>query len=144
MKLYNEKNILSKIKYQKNTALIHTDTSVLPKRKHAWSSWNYLLNKDNNTVTLTYNMNILQSLNTSKTYCVTINDCDLINKDKIIKKIDYEHPLFTKDTIEAQYNKNLINGVNNTYFCGAYWGNGFHEDGVNSALDVCKKFGMEL
>ena len=140
----NEKNILSKIKYQKNTALIHTDTSVLPKRKHAWSSWNYLLNKDNNTVTLTYNMNILQSLNTSKTYCVTINDCDLINKDKIIKKIDYEHPLFTKDTIEAQYNKNLINGVNNTYFCGAYWGNGFHEDGVNSALDVCKKFGMEL
>ena len=67
-----------------------------------------------------------------------------INKDKIIKKIDYEHPLFTKDTIEAQYNKNLINGVNNTYFCGAYWGNGFHEDGVNSALDVCKKFGMEL
>ena len=140
----DEKNILSKIKYQKNTALIHTDTSILPKRKNAWSSWNYLLNKDDDTVTLTYNMNILQSLNASKTYCVTINDCDLIDKDKIIKKINYEHPLFTKDTIESQNNKNLINGVNNTYFCGAYWGNGFHEDGVNSALDVCKKFGMEL
>ena len=140
----DEKNILSKIKYQKNTALIHTDTSILPKRKNAWSSWNYLLNKDDDTVTLTYNMNILQSLNASKTYCVTINDCDLIDKDKIIKKINYEHPLFTKDTIESQNNKNLINGVNNTYFCGAYWGSGFHEDGVNSALDVCKKFGMEL
>ena len=140
----DEKNILSKIKYQKNTALIHTDTSILPKRKNAWSSWNYLLNKDDDTVTLTYNMNILQSLNASKTYCVTINDCDLIDKDKIIKKINYEHPLFTKDTIESQNNKNLINGVNNTYFCGAYWGNGFHEDGVNSALDVCKHFGMEL
>ena len=140
----DEKNILSKIKYQKNTALIHTDTSILPKRKNAWSSWNYLLNKDDDTVTLTYNMNILQSLNASKTYCVTINDCDLVDKDKIIKKINYEHPLFTKDTIESQNNKNLINGVNNTYFCGAYWGNGFHEDGVNSALDVCKHFGMEL
>ena len=140
----DEKNILSKIKYQKNTALIHTDTSILPKRKNAWSSWNYLLNEDDDTVTLTYNMNILQSLNASKTYCVTINDCDLIDKDKIIKKINYEHPLFTKDTIESQNNKNLINGVNNTYFCGAYWGNGFHEDGVNSALDVCKHFGMEL
>ena len=140
----DEKNILSKIKYQKNTALIHTDTSILPKRKNAWSSWNYLLNEDDDTVTLTYNMNILQSLNASKTYCVTINDCDLVDKDKIIKKINYEHPLFTKDTIESQNNKNLINGVNNTYFCGAYWGNGFHEDGVNSALDVCKKFGMEL
>jgi len=114
----DEKSILSKIKYQKNTALIHTDTSILPKRKNAWSSWNYLLNKDDDTVTLTYNMNILQSLN--------------------------EHPLFTKDTIESQNNKNLINGVDNTYFCGAYWGNGFHEDGVNSALEVCKKFGMEL
>lgn len=140
----DEKSILSKIKYQKNTALIHTDTSILPKRKNAWSSWNYLLNKDDDTVTLTYNMNILQSLNASKTYCVTINDCDLIDKDKIIKKINYEHPLFTKDTIESQNNKNLINGVDNTYFCGAYWGNGFHEDGVNSALEVCKKFGMEL
>ena len=140
----DEKNILSKIKYQKNTALIHTDTSILPKRKNAWSSWNYLLNEDDDTVTLTYNMNILQSLNASKTYCVTINDCDLVDKDKIIKKINYEHPLFTKDTIESQNNKNLINGVNNTYFCGAYWGNGFHEDGVNSALDVCKHFGMEL
>ena len=140
----NEKNVLGKIKYQKNTALIHTDTSILPKRKKAWSSWNYLLDKNDNKVILTYNMNILQSLKSKKTYCVTLNNTDMINKNKIIKKITYHHPLFTKESVYAQSQKNLICGVNNTYFCGAYWGNGFHEDGVNSALDVCKKFGIDL
>ena len=140
----NEKNVLGKIKYQKNTALIHTDTSILPKRKKAWSSWNYLLDKNDNKVILTYNMNILQSLKSKKTYCVTLNNTDMINENKIIKKITYHHPLFTKESVYAQSQKNLICGVNNTYFCGAYWGNGFHEDGVNSALDVCKKFGIDL
>ena len=140
----NEKNVLGKIKYQKNTALIHTDTSILPKRKKAWSSWNYLLDKNDNKVILTYNMNILQSLKSKKTYCVTLNNTDMINDNKIIKKITYHHPLFTKESVYAQSQKNLICGVNNTYFCGAYWGNGFHEDGVNSALDVCKKFGIDL
>ncbi len=140
----NEKNVLGNIKYQKNTALIHTDTSILPKRKKAWSSWNYLLDKNDNKVILTYNMNILQSLKSKKTYCVTLNNTDMINENKIIKKITYHHPLFTKESVYAQSQKNLICGVNNTYFCGAYWGNGFHEDGVNSALDVCKKFGINL
>ena len=140
----NEKNVLGKIKYQKNTALIHTDTSILPKRKKAWSSWIYLLDKNDNIVILTYNMNILQSLKSKKTYCVTLNNTDMINENKIIKKITYHHPLFTKESVYAQSQKNLICGVNNTYFCGAYWGNGFHEDGVNSALDVCKKFGIDL
>jgi len=140
----NEKNVLGKIKYQKNTALIHTDTSILPNRKKAWSSWNYLLDKNDNKVILTYNMNILQSLKSKKTYCVTLNNTDMINENKIIKKITYHHPLFTKESVYAQSQKNLICGANNTYFCGAYWGNGFHEDGVNSALDVCKKFGIDL
>ncbi|MBS29796.1 MAG: FAD-dependent oxidoreductase [Candidatus Marinimicrobia bacterium] len=140
----NEKNVLGKIKYQKNIALIHTDTSILPKRKKAWSSWNYLLDKNDNKVILTYNMNILQSLKSKKTYCVTLNNTDMINENKIIKKITYHHPLFTKESVYAQSQKNLICGANNTYFCGAYWGNGFHEDGVNSALDVCKKFGIDL
>ena len=80
----NEKNVLGKIKYQKNTALIHTDTSILPKRKKAWSSWNYLLDKNDNKVILTYNMNILQSLKSKKTYCVTLNNTDMINENKII------------------------------------------------------------
>ena len=140
-----ESDILSKIKYQKNTALLHTDTSILPNRKIAWSSWNYLINHDQEKiVTLTYNMNILQTLKSNKTYCVTINDSTNIDKSKILKEIKYSHPLFTIDSVDAQKRKDEICGKNDTYFCGAYWGYGFHEDGVNSALDVCKKFGLSL
>ena len=140
----NEKDILGNIKYQKNIATLHTDASILPKRKIAWSSWNYLINSNNDAVTLTYNMNILQSLNTNKTYCVTINDNHNIDKNKILKEMTYHHPLFNLESVHAQSLKDKINGVNNTYFCGAYWANGFHEDGVNSALDVCSKFGLGL
>mgnify|MGYP001414745739 CR=1 FL=1 len=140
-----ESDILGKIKYQKNTALLHTDTSILPNRKIAWSSWNYLINHDQEKiVTLTYNMNILQTLKSNKTYCVTINDSTNIDKSKILKEIKYSHPLFTIDSVDAQKRKDEICGKNDTYFCGAYWGYGFHEDGVNSALDVCKKFGLSL
>ena len=141
----DEKNILGNIKYQKNTALIHTDVSILPKRKLAWSSWNYLINQDSNQlVTLTYNMNILQNLKSNKTYCVTINNTKKLNPDKIIKEIIYHHPLFTESSVKAQKQKAIICGCNNTYYTGAYWGYGFHEDGVNSALDVCSKFGIKL
>ena len=140
-----ENQILGSIKYQKNSALIHTDKSILPKRKIAWSSWNYLLNKSgDNLVTLTYNMNILQTLKSKKVYCVTLNNTTSIDESKIIKKIIYHHPLFDLESVKAQNQKNKICGSNNTYFCGAYWGYGFHEDGVNSALDVCKKFGIEF
>ena len=140
-----ENDILGKIKYQKNTALLHTDTSILPNRKIAWSSWNYLINHNQEKiVTLTYNMNILQTLKSNKTYCVTINDSTNIDKSKILKEIKYSHPLFTIDSVDAQKRKDEICGKNDTYFCGAYWGYGFHEDGVNSALDVCKKFGLSL
>lgn len=141
----DEKNILGNIKYQKNTALIHTDISILPKRKLAWSSWNYLINQDSEQlVTLTYNMNILQNLKSDKTYCVTINNTKKLNPDKIIKEIIYHHPLFTESSVKAQKQKAIICGSNNTYYTGAYWGYGFHEDGVNSALDVCNKFGIKL
>jgi len=140
-----ENQILGSIKYQKNSAIIHTDKSILPKRKIAWSSWNYLLNESSdNLVTLTYNMNILQTLKSKKVYCVTLNNTTSIDESKIIKKIIYHHPLFDLESVKAQNQKNKICGSNNTYFCGAYWGYGFHEDGVNSALDVCKKFGIEF
>ena len=140
-----EKNILNAIKYQKNIALIHHDESILPKRKLAWSSWNYLLDQNNyDKVSLTYNMNILQSLKSDRTFCVTLNNNFEINTNKIIKEIVYHHPLFTKESVDAQNNKNRICGQNNTYFCGAYWGYGFHEDGVKSAIDVCKKFGLSI
>ena len=140
----DEKNILSNINYQENRATIHTDTSVLPNRKKAWSSWNYLSTNETENVVLTYNMNILQNLKSNKVFCVTINDPGLIDKKKIIKEIKYEHPLFTPSCLKSQSKKDLINGKNNTYFAGAYWGYGFHEDGVNSALDVCKYFDMDL
>jgi predicted NAD/FAD-binding protein len=140
-----ELDILSKISYQKNEALLHTDTSILPKNSSAWSSWNYFLDKDpQKPVSLTYNMNILQNLDSEETFCVTLNGSSLINPEKIIKKINYHHPLFTVEGLKAQGRKHEICGKNNTYYCGAYWRNGFHEDGVVSALDVCEKFGISL
>ncbi len=141
----NEKAVLEALPYQKNTAIVHTDESLMPKNKITWSSWNYLLSGDvKKPVTLTYNMNILQSLQAKPDFLVTLNSLNEINPSKIIKKIDYAHPLFTVDGINAQKKKGQISGHNNTYYCGAYWGNGFHEDGVNSALEVCKAFGVSL
>ena len=140
-----EEEVLSAIKYQRNDALLHFDDSILPKRKSAWSSWNYLLDEDpNRAVALTYNMNILQSLKSDRTFCVSLNSGDLIDRSKVIKHLNYEHPLFTLSSINAQGRKHEISGKNNTYYCGAYWRNGFHEDGVISALDVCKDFGQSL
>ena len=124
---------------------MHTDSSVLPRRKLAWASWNYQLDSNPDApVVLTYNMNILQSLESEKTFCVTLNDYNSVDKSKVLKKITYHHPLFDVNAIEAQKRKSEINGVNNTYYCGAYWHNGFHEDGVVSALDVCSHFGETL
>ena len=140
-----EKDILSSIPYQKNEVLLHTDSSVLPRRKLSWASWNYQLDSDPALPdVLTYNMNILQSINCKETLCVTLNDHNSVDETKILKKITYHHPLFNVKSIEAQKRKSEISGVNNTHYCGAYWRNGFHEDGVVSALDVCKDFGEKI
>ena len=140
-----EKEILSLLPYQRNDAILHYDHSILPKRKLAWSSWNYFLDGNtNDPVALTYNMNILQSLKSSKTFCVTLNKLEMVDENKTIKDLSYEHPLFTTDGVNAQKRKREISGQNNTYYCGAYWHNGFHEDGVVSALDVCSQFGETL
>ncbi len=140
-----EKEILANIPYQLNQAILHTDTSVLPKNKKMWSSWNSYIPKDQNlNVSLTYNMNILQSIKSKNTFCVSINMENNINPSKIIKKINYSHPTFNKKSVFAQSQKNKISGIKNTYFAGAYWRYGFHEDGVLSALDVCKNFGVEI
>tara|TARA_B100001250_G_scaffold98627_1_gene82781 strand:+ start:1846 stop:3096 length:1251 start_codon:yes stop_codon:yes gene_type:complete len=141
----DEEEILGSILYQSNDAILHFDDAILPKRKTAWSSWNYLLDQDQSKpVALTYNMNILQGIVSSKTFCVTLNTQDLIKSEKVIKYLNYEHPLFTLSSIKAQEQKSKISGKNNTYYCGAYWHNGFHEDGVVSALDVCSHFGETL
>ena len=141
----DEYEILSSLPYQKNEATLHWDDSILPKRKRAWSSWNYSL--DNNTekpVAITYYMNMLQSLSSAKNLCVTLNQTDCIDPKKIIKKITYHHPVFTVDSIKAQRRKKEINGKNHSYFCGAYWRNGFHEDGVVSALEVGQELGLSI
>ena len=139
-----ETNILGSLPYQKNEAVLHTDSRILPKKKITWSSWNFLNTDKSKPVSLTYNMNILQSLETEIDFLVTLNGDEQIDPKKIIKRILYHHPLFTVDGIEAQKKKHQISGVNNTFYCGAYWGNGFHEDGVNSALDVCNSFNKAL
>ena len=140
-----EKEILGSLPYQENEALLHTDESILPRNKQTWSSWNYLLNEDKKApVTLTYSMNILQSLTARTHFLVTLNSSENIDPNKILKKLIYQHPLFTVEGVRLQKEKHLINGKNNTFYCGAYWGNGFHEDGIVSALDVCKFFGKAL
>ena len=142
---YAENEILRTITYQRNDVLLHTDHYVLPTRRKAWSSWNYQLDSDpERPVALTYNMNILQGLESSVTFCVTLNDPEAVSPDRIIKEITYHHPLITVESISAQKRKNEISGVNNTYYCGAYWHNGFHEDGVVSAMDACELLATNL
>ena len=140
-----EIEILSSIPYQTNVAHLHWDCSVLPKQKNAWASWNYFKpNKMKDETTVTYYMNMLQSLDMPKNICVSLNMEEHINPKKIYKKIIYQHPVFTSEAILAQKKHKEIDGIDKIHFCGAYWGSGFHEDGVNSALSVCKAFGRSL
>lgn len=135
-----EQKILGAIAYQNNSVILHTDTSLLPTRKSTWSSWNYLLQDSDASAQqapiLTYSMNILQSIASSTEFCVTLNAKQKIDPKKILGEYEYAHPVFSADVIQAQAAWPLINGVNRTWFCGAYWFNGFHEDGVNSALRI--------
>ena len=137
----NEENILKAIPYTNNEVILHYDESFMPKRKLAWAAWNYHIN-DNPTspASLTYNMNILQNLKTKIPILVTLNPQNKINKKKIIKTLSYTHPQYSLQGMKAQANHHMISGVNHTSFAGAYWGNGFHEDGVKSALDAITQF----
>ena len=146
-----EQEILGDIPYQTNSVVLHFDEAMLPKSKRTWSSWNYLLKESINTdgdseqlPVLTYNMNILQGIKSEKTFCVTLNAEKDIAKEKIVGRYYYAHPQFSRKAIQAQMRWDEINGVNKTWFCGAYWANGFHEDGVVSALRVAERFGEFL
>lgn len=136
----DESKILSAMRYQANEVVLHTDTSLLPTRPAAWAAWNYHLSgeegQEQRLPSLTYNMNILQHINAPETLCVSLNCSDALDSDKIIDAYTYHHPVFTRESIAAAQNKSQVNGVNRTWYCGAYWHNGFHEDGVRSALDV--------
>lgn len=141
-----EQEVLGQIPYQENDVVLHTDTQLLPRKKLAWAAWNYHLNTDNQRpAAVTYNMNILQRLpKDAPTFCVTLNQNDAIDESKVIAKFRYAHPVFNKGSIAAQQRRQEICGHQRTHFAGAYWYNGFHEDGVKSALDVCKRFGVQL
>jgi uncharacterized protein len=139
----DERAILSAIPYRNNDVVLHTDTRLLPKKKLAWSSWNYHLGSDRTKpATLSYNMNILQHFSSDTTYVVTLNQTDMIAEDKIVGRFQYSHPTFTLDGIKAQDRWSEINGVNKTWFCGAYWRNGFHEDGCWSGVRVANGLGI--
>jgi len=139
----DEVNILSAIPYQKNAVALHYDERLLPKRRLARASWNYT-DRGAATSTLTYYMNKLQNIDAPIDFCVSLNQTDHIDPEKIFKQFDYYHPCFTPEAIKAQDQHALINGKDGIYYCGAYWKYGFHEDGVTSALAACEPLGVTL
>ncbi|APX94570.1 FAD-dependent oxidoreductase [Halomonas sp. 1513] len=141
-----EREILAALPYQSNQVVLHTDTRLLPRRRRAWASWNYRLDgRDADArVSVTYDMNILQRLEAPHTFCVTLNDSDAIDPQKVLGRFDYAHPQFTLAGEAAKARHAEISGnQRRTHFCGAYWRSGFHEDGVWSALRVAQALGSD-
>lgn len=137
-----ERDVLGSISYQENEIVLHTDETLLPRRRLAWASWNYRNRAaGEGGAAVTYNMNMLQSLNAPATPCVTLNQRDAVNPDMIIDSFTYHHPVYTHDAMRAQAQWSRVSGINRTHYCGAYWGYGFHEDGLKSALRVADRFG---
>jgi predicted NAD/FAD-binding protein len=140
-----EHELLGAIPYQPNEAVLHTDERLLPRRRRAWASWNYhLLDDPPGKSTVTYHMNRLQSLEADREFCVTLNRSEAVDPEKVIRTISYSHPVFTDAGQDAQARVGEISGRNRTHYCGAYWGWGFHEDGVRSGLRVAERFGVRL
>lgn len=135
-----ERAVLSSFPYTRNVAVLHTDTTVLPRNRRAWASWNYRLAEDPAApAVVTYNMNRLQSIHSKHTFCVTLNGEDLIDPARVLGRFDYEHPKFTLQRAAAQQRHGELINHRRSSFCGAYWRNGFHEDGVVSALAVVRQ-----
>jgi predicted NAD/FAD-binding protein len=136
-----EREVLGAIPYQENEAVLHTDTRLLPRARRAWAAWNYhVLPERAGRIALTYNMNILQRLDAPTPFLVTLNRSDAIDPARVIKRVTYHHPLYTSASVAAQARQRELNGPLGTYYCGAWWRNGFHEDGVASALAALGHF----
>jgi predicted NAD/FAD-binding protein len=139
-----EREVLGAIQYQPNEAILHTDASLMPTKRCAWAAWNYHIPRDSSRhVAVTYNMNILQGLEATKQYLVTLNNDRHIDPDKVIRTVQYEHPVYSRESVAAQRRQAEIN-TDRTFFCGAYWRSGFHEDGVVSALNALGHFEERL
>ncbi|MDP2245589.1 NAD(P)/FAD-dependent oxidoreductase [Pseudomonas sp.] len=140
-----EQEILGALPYADNDVVLHSDTRLLPKRRLAWASWNYRLGGPaNQPAAVTYDMNILQGIQSDTTFCVSLNQTALIDPTKILARYRYAHPQYSLAGMAAQARWEELLGAQHSYFCGAYWANGFHEDGVVSALRVARAFGEEL
>ncbi len=137
-----ERAVLGGIPYRSNDVVLHTDRSLLPRREAAWAAWNYHAPADTGApVTVTYLMNTLQCLDAPEPVCVTLNTTDAIDPGRIIGRYQYDHPSYGAGTFESQRRWAEISGVDRIHYCGAYWGYGFHEDGVRSASRVCERIG---
>ena len=140
-----ERQILGAFPYQANEAVLHTDTRLLPRRKHAWASWNYHVSAGvQRSAAVTYDLSRLQNHASPTPILLTLNATDDIEPAKILRTFTYQHPAYSRESIAAQCRFQEVSGRNRTHFCGAYWGYGFHEDGVNSALAVAKYFNVGL
>lgn len=140
-----ERQFLGAIPYQDNDVVLHTDIRLLPQRKLAWAAWNYRIpERADLPVHVTYNMNILQNFVSDTTFCVSLNQSDRIDPASVIARYRYSHPAYTLAGMHAQNSFDRINGQQHTYYCGAYWFNGFHEDGVNSAIRAARSLGVEF
>jgi uncharacterized protein len=140
-----ERDLLGAIPYQQNDVVLHTDVAQLPSLPKARASWNSRIPQTPRAVPLlTYWMNRLQSLQAPVDFCVTLNATDDIRADQVLYRTSYQHPVYSAAAFAAQRRHEELNGVNRTWYCGAYWGYGFHEDGLNSALAVCRRFGRSL
>jgi uncharacterized protein len=139
-----EREVLGAIRYQANRTTLHTDTSLLPSNRRAWASWNYhRLAAQPDAATLTYRLRSLQGIESTQEILVTLNRDDAIREDRVLARFDYAHPVLDVPAIAAQRRHEEVNGDRRTWFCGAYWGYGFHEDGVQSALTVCRRLAGE-
>ncbi|MDN3224612.1 NAD(P)/FAD-dependent oxidoreductase [Pseudomonas nunensis] len=140
-----EQSILGALPYADNEVVLHTDTRLLPERKLAWASWNFRLGGTGHTrAAVTYDMNILQGIQSETTFCVSLNQSAGISPHKVLAKYTYAHPQYSLKAVAAQARWEELDGAQHTYYCGAYWANGFHEDGVVSALRVARSFGEVL
>jgi predicted NAD/FAD-binding protein len=140
-----ERDVLGKIPYQPNDTVLHTDRGQLPRSRRAWASWNYVVPRTPRAhPRVTYYSNRLQSLRDSRDFCVTLNETASIRPERILERVAFHHPIFTSDALDAHRRRSELSGRNRTSFCGAYWGYGFHEDGVRSALDAVARFGITL
>jgi len=139
-----ERVVLGAIRYQSNRATLHTDVSLLPANRRAWASWNYHRLPDQpSEATLTYRLRSLQGIESADELLITLNRDDAIDPATILRQFDYAHPIYDGAAIAAQQRQEELNGVQRTWFCGAYWGYGFHEDGVESARVVCRRLADE-